>query len=184
MRYNVAQLLKRPIGTRRHYDVNKKIGSLDQELELVRPLVGPIILTRINQGILVTGRLRTELQVACRRCLEPCNAKVELELEEEFYPIAPIGGASGDNGPEEGLDEALSIDEHHTLDLGEVVRQALWVAAPMEALCRPDCAGLCPQCGGNRNLGECSCNQTPIDPRWIALQALISDESDSNERSD
>jgi uncharacterized protein len=57
------------------------------------------------------------------------------------------------------------------------------VVAPMQALCRPDCGGLCPHCGGNRNLGECQCDQEPSDPRWALLQALLeADESD--ERSD
>ncbi len=89
-----------------------------------------------------------------------------------------------DDVPEEERDEALSIDEHHILDLSEVMRQALWLATPREALCRPDCDGLCPDCGENRNLGSCSCNQAPIDPRWAALQALLPVETDSEERSD
>jgi uncharacterized protein len=76
------------------------------------------------------------------------------------------------------------IDEHHILDLSEVIRQGLWLAIPMEILCRPDCAGLCPRCGGNRNLGECNCDQAAIDPRWGALQALLASELDSEERND
>ena len=95
-----------------------------------------------------------------------------------------IGEAPLDEVPDEDDDEALLIDEHHILDLSEVIRQGLWLAAPEEALCRPDCAGLCPRCGGNRNLGECNCDEASVDPRWAALQALLSDESDSQERSD
>jgi uncharacterized protein len=111
--------------------------------------------------------------------LEPCDALVELEIEEEFYPTVRIADAPVDEVPETDRDEALRIDEHHILDLSEVVRQALWLAAPMEAVCRPDCAGLCPTCGGNRNLGECQCEEVPIDPRWAALQTLLSNEPDS-----
>lgn len=104
---------------------------------------------------------------------------VELELEEEFYPITGIGEAPLDDTPEEEQDEALLIDSHHILDLSEVVRQGLWLAEPEKALCRSDCAGLCPNCGGNRNLGECQCDQASIDPRWAALQALVPNEPDS-----
>lgn len=179
MRYNVAQLLKGQTGARRRYDLNEDIGELDQGLEPVRPLVGSVTLTRTSQGVLVTGNLRTALRGSCRRCLELCDLEVKLDLEEEFFPVVHIGDASFDDVPEEDYDEALFIDEHHILDLGEVVRQGLWLAAPMEALCRPDCAGLCPHCGGNRNLGECHCDETPIDPRWVALQMLLSDEPDS-----
>lgn len=184
MRFNVAQLLKGPTGARRQYELDEEIGHLDEELEPVRPLVGSVVLTRTSQGILATGRLRTTLWAACRRCLEPCNVEVELELEEEFRPLVRVGEASFDDVPEEDQDEALLIDEHHILDLGEVIRQGLWVATPMEALCRIDCAGLCPRCGGNRNLGECHCDQESIDPRWAALQTLLAEEPDLQERSD
>jgi uncharacterized protein len=128
--------------------------------------------------------LHTELEVVCRRCLEPGKVEVELNLEEEFHPVMPIGEVPLDDVPDEDNDEALLIDEHHILDLSEVIRQGLWLAVPMETLCQPDCAGLCPHCGGNRNLGECKCDEAPIDPRWTALQALLSNESDSHERSD
>jgi uncharacterized protein len=116
--------------------------------------------------------------------LEPADVDVELDLEEEFYPIVQIGDTPIDEISDEDYDEALLIDELHTLDLHEVIRQGLWLATPMEALCRLDCAGLCPTCGGNRNLGECSCQETAIDPRWAALQALLSEEQESQERSD
>jgi uncharacterized protein len=179
MRYNVAQLVKGPTGAFRQYDLQADVRNLDPELELVGPLVGSVTLMRTSQGILVTGNLRTQLRTECRRCLEPCDVGVEIELEEEFYPIVRIDDAPVDDVPATDRDEALRIDEHHILDLSEVIRQAIWLAAPMEALCRPDCAGICPNCGGNRNLGECQCDQAPIDPRWATLQALLSNEPDS-----
>jgi uncharacterized protein len=148
------------------------------DLDPTSPLVGSVSLTRTNQGILVTGEVRTMLRGTCRRCLEPCDVEAELDLEEVFYPIAEVGEVSLDDVPDEEEDEALWIDEHHTLDLSEVIRQGLWLADPAQALCRPDCAGLCPQCGGNRNLGECSCEEVPTDPRWAALQGLLLNESD------
>jgi uncharacterized protein len=184
MRYNVAQLLKGPTGAQRRYDMNEDIASLDPELEPIRPLVGLVTLMRTSQGILVMGRMRTMLQVLCRRCLEACSMEVELDLEEEFYPIVRIGEAPLDDVPDEDYDEALLIDEHHILDLTEVIRQGLWLAGPAEALCRPDCAGLCPRCGGNRNLGECQCDRATTDPRWAALQTLLSNEPDLKERSE
>ncbi len=184
MRYNVAQLLKGPTGGRREYVLDEEIDGLDPELEPIRPLKGAITLMRTTQGILVTGKLRTVLRLACRRCLEPVNTKVEIKLEEEFHPTVHIGEVPLDEVPDEDYDEALLIDAHHILDLSEVIRQGLWLAAPMESLCRPDCAGLCPRCGGNRNLGECHCDDAVADPRWAALQNLLSIEPDSEERSE
>ncbi|HNS49662.1 MAG TPA: DUF177 domain-containing protein [Anaerolineae bacterium] len=183
MRYNVAQLLKGPTGACRKYDLFEEIRNLDQELKPVGPLAGPIVLMRTSQGILATGTLSTVIEGNCKRCLEPARAEVEFELEEEFHPTNPIADAPIDKIPDEQQDSALLIDEHQILDLREVVRQALWLAAPMEMLCRPDCAGLCPTCGGNRNLGECQCEDSPVDPRWSALGQLLKDDKEPNEGS-
>jgi uncharacterized protein len=179
MRYNVAQLVKGPTGAYRQYDVHADIRNLDPEMELARPLVGWIKLMRTSQGVLATGKLETSLRTECRRCLEPCDLDVVVELEEEFYPTVRIDDAPLDDVAAEDRDVALRIDEHHILDLSEVIRQALWLAGPEEALCREDCAGLCPDCGGNRNLGECTCEAAPVDPRWAALQSLLTQEPDS-----
>lgn len=183
MRFNVAQLLKQPTGARRDYTINEEARRLVPELSLVRPLVGTVTLMRSSQGILVTGELGTRLHAECRRCLEQCEVDVQLVLEEEFHPAVRIGTAPFDDVPDEERDEALTIDDGHNLDLSEVVRQGLWLTASLEALCRSDCLGLCPRCGGNRNLDECRCDEDPIDPRWAALQALLADEGESNERS-
>ena len=58
-----------------------------------------------------------------------------------------------------------------TLDLAPLVRDALVLELPMAPLCRDDCAGLCPQCGANRNEGQCGC-VAPRDPRWANLDVL------------
>lgn len=172
MLYNVAQLLKGPVGGRREYDVEDDIRGLDPELVALRPLTGTVTMLRTRKGILVGGKLQTTLLGTCRRCLEPTEVQAEVNLEEEFYSVARIGEVPVETVPEEEQDDALLINDRHILDLREVVRQALWLSGSMDTLCRPDCAGLCPHCGGNRNLGECTCEETVIDPRWAALRAL------------
>jgi uncharacterized protein len=184
MLYNVSQLLKGPTGGQRRYHLSQDVKGLDPDLDTVQPLAGWVRLLRTSQGILVSGRLRTVLQMECSRCLEPCEVEIEIDLEEEFRPTVPINDAPVDIVPEEDEDDALLIDEHHILDLTEVIRQGLWLATPMEALCRSDCSGLCPHCGGNRNLGECTCAEPALDPRWAALQSLLVTERQSDERSE
>ena len=72
---------------------------------------------------------------------------------------------------ESDQDAATHIDERHILDLAEVIRQNLTLSLSPSLVCRPDCAGLCPQCGQNRNEGSCDCDTAVIDPRWAALKA-------------
>ncbi|MFC2029517.1 DUF177 domain-containing protein [Chloroflexota bacterium] len=182
MRFNVARLLKGPIGASRQYDLGSDVRHLDSELEPLRPVVGSVTLLRTSQGILAKGNLKTRLKQGCRRCLEPCEVDVEIRLEEEFRSVSNFGGAAIDEALDEELDEALLIDDKHTLDLSEVVRQELLLAATGEAVCHPDCAGLCSTCGGNLNLGECACEEDTVDPRWSALQSLLPHQSESTER--
>ena len=58
------------------------------------------------------------------------------------------------------------------LDLHEGVRQYILMSEPAKPLCRPDCKGLCPECGNNLNQTTCSCDRTPIDPRLAALKDI------------
>jgi uncharacterized protein len=172
MRFNVAQLLKSPAGASREYDLDEDITGLDKDLDATKPLVGRVKLLRTGTGILVTGRPSSEVRVPCRRCLLPAVVPVHLELEEEFRPS--IDMATGIELPlGDGEDAATRTDEHHILDLTEVVRQGLLLALPMSAVCRPGCKGLCPSCGTNLNESMCACEPEHEDPRLAVLRELL-----------
>lgn len=183
MQFNVAQLLRAPTGTSRHYEVDEPAGELQPLLDtdgidVTSSIQGTVTLMRTTDGILVTGMLETTLKLGCDRCLEPFEVPVEVELEENFRPTIDI--RSGAALPRiAGEELATLIDEHHILDLAEVLRQGTLLAAPVHPVCRPDCAGLCPQCGKNLNEGPCDCEIDTIDPRWSKLQSLLGETSAS-----
>jgi uncharacterized protein len=171
MQFNVAQLLKQPTGAKREYDIDEPLGELDPELVAIEPIQGRVKFVRTRDGILVTGHLATELEVNCTRCLEAFDLPVEIEIEEEFKSTIDIRtGARVDVDTDET--ETL-IDEHHIIDLSEVIRQDLLLALPLTPLCRPDCRGLCQSCGQNLNEGQCDCEHQTSDPRWNALADLL-----------
>ncbi|MSQ61392.1 MAG: DUF177 domain-containing protein [Dehalococcoidia bacterium] len=164
MQFNVAQLLREPIGASRDYDIDDDI-ALEEERHR---LTGRVELVRTDRGILVQAELTTPAQYECSRCLAPVTGEVRLRLDEEYLPTsAPLTGLPVNEADEP---EALLIDEGHTLDLAEAVRQAWLLAEPMKPLCHADCAGLCAVCGNNRNTDPCTCET--IDPRWAALEPL------------
>jgi uncharacterized protein len=172
--FNVAQLLKEPIGGRRSYDVEIPMNFEEQELHHSEPLVGTVELLRTSLGILVEARLNGHVQVQCSRCLTNVRWPVTLEIVEEFQPTIDV--VRGVFLPVEEEDEALLINQHHVLDISEVVRQALLLEVPLLALCKEDCAGLCPNCGQDLNLGPCGCSLVAPDPRWESLAKLWSDD--------
>ncbi|MFZ9157663.1 MAG: YceD family protein, partial [Ilumatobacteraceae bacterium] len=62
--------------------------------------------------------------------------------------------------------------ENDQIDLATMVRESVLLDLPDSPVCRPDCAGLCPACGADRNLGDCGCRIETPDPRWAGLDAI------------
>lgn len=171
LRFNVAQLLKQPIGATRSYEVETPVGHLAPELEQTEPLMGRVHMLRTGLGVLVEGQFEGMVVTQCSRCLSDVVVPVSVEIEEEFQPTIDV--VRGTHLPLEEEDAALLIDEQHILDLSEVLRQSLLLAIPMQPLCMPDCAGLCPVCGQDLNQGTCECVAAEVDPRWQDLGALL-----------
>jgi uncharacterized protein len=158
---DVSDLLGHP-GSSRQHRAAWPVDGLGTELAQVRdeaPVEADLLLESLVEGILVSGTLRGTLALRCARCLtgfeEPCSVEVhelfviEPESDTDDYPLDP-----------EGL-----------LEPDQMVRDAIGIELPFSPLCRPDCEGLCPVCGGDRNLGECP-GHVEVDPRWAALEQL------------
>lgn len=169
MLYNVSQLLRAPIGTVQEKAIDEDISAWQDDLAPVAPAVGKVRLLRTDAGVLVQGRVRTKVRLTCSRCLAEFMLPLETAVEEEFR----AGGqfATDHRTSDEAADPALQIDEQHTLDLREIVRQQLLLALPLHPLCRPECVGLCRQCGEDLNKGPCGCAREE-DPRWNALREM------------
>lgn len=176
LRLNVAQLLRDPLGASRTVEVAVDLYQLAPELAGAQDdlpeayLAGTVGLMHINAGVLARGHLSAIATAACARCLEPVAAPLAFELEEVYAPTLDI--VTGKSVTPEEEDQALWIDEHHILDLSEVLRQNTLIAMPLQVLCSQDCRGLCPSCGQNLNLGSCAC-QAETDPRWAVLTDLL-----------
>lgn len=166
MRINVSQQLKASMGSIREYEVSE-IVNLASGPSMVQGEVG---LMRTDRGILVRGRLDTDVEVTCSRCLSLFSCRLILNIEEEYFPITDVASGASLLLPEEPV--CFTIDEHHVIDLTEVIRQCALLTIPMEPLCRGDCAGLCSNCGQNLNQGPCDCSPQGTDPRWSELSKL------------
>jgi len=135
------------------------------DLELIQ-LQGNLQLTRVADGVSVYGELDTQLRTECTRCLTPFFQPVTIELED----IISLPGA------ELTQERPVAVNKDGWADLTPLVREYAWLGLPVNPICSPDCKGICPKCGGNRNVGECTCDETVnIDPRWEALRDLMSD---------
>ena len=74
---------------------------------------------------------------------------------------------------EEGADYRV-IDDH--IDTEPLLRDELLLAMPLAPVCRPDCKGLCPECGTDLNTGACSGHESePVSP-FAELRSLFDQE--------
>lgn len=169
MHYNVATLLRSPVGTTRAYEIAEDEFHADDLL--VKGLHGKVLLTRLRENVLLQGTLDGVVTLECGRCLEPYEQPLHMELEVVFQPSVAI--LTGEALPPPEDDSVYVIDGHHVIDLNEAVREQVLLNLPLRPLCRPDCAGLCPICGQNLNLGPCPGHGEDIDERLAGLAALL-----------
>lgn len=139
------------------FDVPVVRVAEDLTLNYVR---GPLRLSRTKEGILVQGHLQVGLQDECYRCLDPVTREISINLEELYLYPSP-------------KDAELSLHDDGILDLSPLLRAEVLIEISRGALCRPDCKGLCPDCGINLNHTTCNCAADAIDPRMAVLKNLL-----------
>jgi len=155
----VAVLRKHP-GTRRRLDVVGLIADLDVSNSRVEPgsaVELDVVLESVLGGVVVTGTVSAQWEGECRRCLETATGRLVARVREVYTDHAD---------PE--IEYAMTDD---WLDLEPLAHDACILELPLAPLCGPDCLGLCPECGVNRNHESCTCTEK-TDPRWAGLAGL------------
>jgi len=167
----VAGLLAEPAGTIRDIAVASPPLDLGPDLRQTRGVDGDLRLTRTNRGLLIRGRLETAIEQVCSRCLRGLEWPVEIEIEEEALPSIDL--ATGLPLHEGVEPDVLRLNDHHELELEGEVGDAVLLAEPIAPLCRPDCPGLCPVCGGELASAPHVHADVDVDPRLEALRYLV-----------
>ncbi len=137
-------------------------GSLLRRMDVKR--VGPLHIrgrATASRGMCeVAGRVRTEIVYRCSRCLTSVEDLLEAPLQEVFSRL-PL------TFEQEEADVIYAPGD--AVELDACAFQALFLGMRLQVLCAPQCKGLCPVCGLDRNTASCDCDTERIDPRWEAL---------------
>jgi uncharacterized protein len=127
----------------------------------------------------VRGHLAAHVEPECGRCLERYPARIEQELDL-FYLPRPAAEPEAEEEEVELSDREVVVGYYDKarLDLGDAMREQIFLSLPLKRLCREDCRGLCPTCGRNLNAGDGGCPpvEEPEDPRLAFLRRLIDDK--------
>jgi uncharacterized protein len=161
---DVRDLMASP-GASRAVRLDEAIGDLATQLAAVpedRPIGADLLLESVVDGIVVSGPVCGVMRLSCARCLKPFDQGFELQVEELYADGAELE------------DDEYPVVEGR-IDLEPMIRDVVVLAMPFAPLCRPDCLGLCSRCGGDLNLGECTC-PPDVDARWAPLSDLQLDD--------
>jgi uncharacterized protein len=128
-------------------------------------------ITPAGDDYLLRGELVGDLQMQCARCLEPALVHVDVPMTVTFVP-------AGTEDVEPESDDEGDLDvvtfKGGEIDLSDELRDGLMLAIPFNPLCDEACRGLCPLCGGNRNIVPCThAAATPTKPGGLAALGKI-----------
>ena len=116
----------------------------------------------MSEGVYVSGTVRGSLTGECGRCLRRDHASRSTCPIAELYAYA-------DSTTEETTDEdEVGRMQGDLIDLEPAVRDAVVLTLPTNPLCRPDCPGLCPECGAHLADLPADHSHEDVDPRWAA----------------
>jgi DUF177 domain-containing protein len=117
--------------------------------------------SRASTGTVFELDFSSRLHGPCQRCL--ADAVVERSIRTREYQAASPDAADDLQSPYVHTDR---------LDLSHWANDALALELPVQILCRPECAGLCPVCGKDLNVEPHEHEETQLDPRWAELEKL------------
>ncbi|WP_063000298.1 YceD family protein [Nocardia mikamii] len=127
-----------------------------------------LTLQAVSEGVLVTGSVSAPIEGECSRCLESFTDDLELEITELFaYPDSATEQTTEEDEVYRLVDDMIDVEP--------VVTDAVGLELPLQPLCEPDCAGLCPECGVRMAIAGPDHTHEILDPRWAGLAKFASE---------
>lgn len=147
-----------------------ELGSFDDRITLVEPTAVNGNVRLAETEVFVKGQIKTRAAVECDRCLKQVELPIEAAFELEYVTGQTYESTAAAELTEDDL--SVSVFDGEAIDVDEIVKEQILLAVPTRMLCRDDCKGICPECGIDKNTGDCACGTDDVDPRWAALKNL------------
>ena len=150
-----------------NFSFDEKVSLINLEEPFFGNFTAQIELSKTNNQMVMKTLFSVKAHFVCDRCA----AEFEKEIEGTFRMVYFFGSKPTDG---ENKDENL-VYLHHDADrikIGDDLRDFALLTVPMKKLCREDCKGLCSHCGKDLNEGECDCDKSNTDARWLPLMEL------------
>jgi uncharacterized protein len=147
------------------------LGWTNEDFEVAAPVRLVFDIFKDKDEYHLIGSTATRLRLNCGRCLESLEIPVALEFDLLYVPDR-LNRGEGEVaiGPD---DLSTAYYRDGIIDLGQLLKEQIYLALPMKPLCAETCRGLCPECGTNLNTSTCSCAPRWSDPRLEALKTML-----------
>ncbi len=166
MLISVEQLELHPVSISETYPT----GALDyhtSEFRQVGDLKVRGVAELVGGEIRFRGHLETRVAATCSRCLGPVEIPVACDFDLTYRPMETIARNEELELPAGEL--GVGFYEDPGIEVADVVTEQVNLFMPMQVVCSPDCRGLCPTCGVNRNLEACHCPEAPHESPFASL---------------
>ena len=160
-RINVGFIVHEEVGYSHEIPFDLEKAVLGDDLELVN-FEGLVKIDRTPQGLVVQGNFLGDTTLECVRCLKEFDYRLQWELTELYAFSKKTVSESG-----------LILPESAQLELAPILREYALLELPIKPLCKPDCLGLCMECGQDLNIKDCGHNQGDEDSPFSVLKKLL-----------
>lgn len=143
MKIDLTEILAK-VGKEATVEEAENVSYPEDDLSLTQPVKMNLHLVNTGNLVLLEGKIQTEAELECSRCLNKFQLPLSVEIKEQFArEVPPL--PTYKKGGEIDLDEedfVSPIEKDHTVDISEIVRQNLLLALPIKPLCSDRCQGL------------------------------------------
>lgn len=160
-RINVGFIVNEEVGYSHRIPFDFEVARLEDDLAL-SDFAGQITISRTPQGLLVQGNFKGGIIVECVRCLTDFPYDLRWELTE-LYAF----------NKKSITDSGLLLPDDAHIDLEPLLREYALLEVPISPICKPECKGLCPECGENLNLADCGHHADNDDSPFSVLKKLL-----------
>ena len=143
-------------------------GKNEYGIEFPKPVPVKGVFVNLAGSIEFCGNVNLTARFMCDRCGEWFDESLNFDFSEILKK---------ELDKEDEVDENPDIIfyEGHMVDISDIIYNNIFINLPSKHLCSENCKGLCPHCGKNLNISECSCENDTTDPRFYVLDNFFKD---------
>lgn len=158
--FSVGDLIAHP-GRIRSVAVAGPVEIEADHARMIAPVTGELRLEGVTDGVFAAGPITTAAALTCNRCLTEYEYPVDLHFSQLFT---------------RELDEdGYHLGKNDVLDIGDSLRDEIFLSLPLVPRCRADCLGLCATCGTDLNTDPCGGHVDAGATPFAVLRDIISE---------